>query len=61
MLDQQLNSRHRAQQARRMRTQRRRYLIEARSVSGIRSAKLIILGCEGLSSIGSQTVERRAQ
>ena len=27
-----------------MRTQRRRYLIEARSVSGIRSASLIILG-----------------
>jgi hypothetical protein len=44
MLDQQLNSRHRAQQARRMRTQRRRYLIEARSVSAIRSLAWIITG-----------------
>ena len=55
MPDQQLNSRHRAQQARRMRTQRRRYLIEARSVSGIRSASLIMLGCGGFSGTGSRT------
>jgi len=38
-----------------MRTQRRRYLIEARSVSGIRSASLIMLGCGGFSGTGSRT------
>jgi hypothetical protein len=55
MPDQQLNCRHRAQQARRVRTQRRRYLIEARSVSGTRSVSLITAGFGGFSGTGSRT------
>jgi len=38
-----------------MRKQRRGYLIEARSVSGIRLASLIILGFGSLFGTGSRT------